>query len=99
MKLEIAENLINILNCNIGQKTANNDLVSKILIVPSNPSKLKEYLRLYKSNNSCDGGMIKDCYRNDDVTIIFIFKSERAEIKFQNIKQFLLKKNEILCFD
>lgn len=98
MKLQMAQTLLNILSCNIGEQSASGYVVEKLLIVPSHPDRQREYLQLYAMNKCNDHGMIGDCYGNDELTIIFIFQHQFPLTRYQNIRQFMLKKPDTSSF-
>jgi hypothetical protein len=98
MKLEMAQILLNKLSCNIGKCTGNGQIVEKLMIVPSDEEMQKQYLQLYKLNKCTDGGMLEDCYSNEDLTIIFVIESQFPKLTYQDIRQFALKEVETISY-
>ena len=99
MKLEMAQILLNKLSCNIGKCTGNGHIVEKLMIVPSDEEMRRQYLQLYKVNKWRDGGMLNDCYRNEDLTIIFVIESQFPKLTYQDIRQFSLKEIETISYN
>ena len=92
MNLEIATTLKSSLNSFKGTKSIDGQVVMKFLITPRDEYKQKEYLKVYHMNKWNEHGLIVDCYRNEDLTIIVQFELPYPTIKYQQLRDFLLKR-------
>lgn len=92
MNLETATSLLPALKSFQGSKSIDGYNIKKFLIIPKDKEKQKEFLEVYKLNKCNEHGLIVDCYRNEDLTVIVQFDVPYPTIRYQGLRDFLLSR-------
>jgi hypothetical protein len=92
MNQETVSLLMPALKSSVGKRSVDGYVIKKFLITPKDPIKQREFLELYNLNKWDEHGLIVDCYRSEDVTIIVQFDFPYPTIRFQSLRDFLLKR-------
>lgn len=92
MNLETASSLLPALKSFNGTKSIDGYPIFKFLIAPSDLIKQREFLEVYNFNKWDEYGLIVDCYRNEDLTIIVQYDLPYPTIRYQSLRDFLSNK-------
>ncbi|WP_316772900.1 hypothetical protein [Pedobacter frigiditerrae] len=92
MNLETATSLLPAFKSFKGTKSIDGYPIFKFLIVPTDLIKRREFLEVYNFNKWDEYGLIMDCYRNEDLTIIVQYDLPYPNIRYQTLRDFLSNK-------
>ncbi|RZM30561.1 MAG: hypothetical protein EOO88_00250 [Pedobacter sp.] len=92
MKIEKAAQLISVMSSFIATRSVDGHLVMKFLAVPRDITMRQEFLELYKLSRWEEHGLIADCYRNEDLSIIVQYAAPFPELRYQGLREFLLNR-------
>lgn len=95
MNLQSATTLLPSLKFFEGTRSIDGHLVKKFLIIPKDSDKQKEFLEVYQFNKWDEHGLIIDCYKSEDLTIVVQYDLPYPIFKHQDAIDFLLKKKII----
>ncbi|RZK76902.1 MAG: hypothetical protein EOO85_10125 [Pedobacter sp.] len=92
MNLETATSLLPAFKSFSGTKSIDGYPIFKFLIVPNDVSRRREFLEVYKLNKWNEHGLIFDCYRSEDLTIIVQYDLPYPTLRYQSLRDFLSNK-------